>query len=309
MFKRKRVLRLLAGLILPLALLGAACSSDSDDKSASGGNGGSDSKAISIAYIPWDEDIAVTYLWKQVLEDNGYTVSAEQLDVAPTFQGIADGDVDLFFDTWLPTTHADYWEQFGDKVEDLGVWYDNAILTIAVPDYMDVKSIADLASMADQLKGEIIGIEPGAGLTRVTKDEAMPGYNLSDSFKLVTSSTTAMLTALDKAVADEQPIVVTLWRPHWAYSAYPIRDLEDPEGLMGGAEEVHVIARKGFSDDHKDVAEAISNFKLDDEQLASLEAEIFGDDPSNPDIEGGVSRWIKDNQEFVDGMFSPKADG
>ncbi|MGB6058866.1 MAG: glycine betaine ABC transporter substrate-binding protein [Microthrixaceae bacterium] len=308
MFKRRRVVKLLAGLLLPLAMVAAACSSDSDDGSADSDSGGSDAKTISIAYIPWDEDIAVTYLWKQVLEDNGYKVSAEQLDVAPTFQGIADGNVDLFFDTWLPTTHADYWEEFGDKVEDLGVWYDNAILTIAVPDYMDADSIADLASVADQVNGEIIGIEPGAGLTRVTKDEAIPGYKLGDAFKLVTSSTTAMLTALDKAIAEKEPIVVTLWRPHWAYSAYPIRDLKDPEGLMGGAEEIHVIGRKGFSDDHKEVADALANFKLDDEQLASLEAEIFGDDPSNPDIEGGVSRWIKDNQDFVDGMFSSKAD-
>ncbi|MGB3410756.1 MAG: glycine betaine ABC transporter substrate-binding protein [Microthrixaceae bacterium] len=304
MFRHKRVLKLLAGLLLPLAMVAAACSSDSDDDSASGSGGGSgDSKSISMAYIPWDEDIAVTYLWKQVLEDNGYTVSAEQLDVAPTFQGIADGNVDLFFDTWLPTTHEDYWKEFGDKVEDLGVWYDNAILTIAVPDYMDVDSIADLASVADEVNGEIIGIEPGAGLTRVTKEEAMPGYNLTDSLNLVTSSTTAMLTALDKAIADKKPIVVTLWRPHWAYSAYPIKDLKDPEGLMGGAEEIHVIGRKGFTEDHKDVADALAKFKLDDEQLASLEAEIFGADPTNPDIEGGVSRWIKDNKEFVDGMF------
>lgn len=305
MFKHRRVVKLLAAFLLPLAMMAAACSSDSDEKSA---NGGSDSKTISIAYIPWDEDIAVTYLWKQVLEDNGYKVNTEQLDVAPTFQGIADGNVDLFFDTWLPTTHADYWEEFGDKVEDLGVWYDNAILTIAVPDYMKVESIADLASVADQVNGEIIGIEPGAGLTRVTKEEAIPGYKLSDSLKLVTSSTTAMLTALDKAVANEDPIVVTLWRPHWAYSAYPIRDLKDPEGLMGGAEGIHVIGRKGFTADHKEVADAVSKFSLDDDQLASLEAEIFGDDPSNPDIEGGVKRWMKDNRDFVDAMFSSKSD-
>ncbi|HTN99067.1 MAG TPA: glycine betaine ABC transporter substrate-binding protein, partial [Microthrixaceae bacterium] len=159
-------------------------------------------------------------------------------------------------------------------------------------------------SVADQVDGEIIGIEPGAGLTRVTKEEAIPGYDLSDSFTLVTSSTTAMLTALDKAIADEKPIVVTLWRPHWAYSAYPIRDLKDPKGLMGGAEGIHVIARKGFTADHKEVADAISKFTLDDEQLASLEAEIFGGDPSNPDIEAGVKRWMKDNQTFVDAMFT-----
>lgn len=138
----------------------------------------SGSGSISIAYIPWDEDIAVTYLWKKVLEDNGYEVSVEQLDVAPTFQGIADGNVDLFFDTWLPVTHEDYWTQYGDDIEDLGIWYDNAKLTIAVPDYMDITSLDELGSIGDQIDHEIIGIEPGAGLTRVTKEEMMPGYGL-----------------------------------------------------------------------------------------------------------------------------------
>lgn len=138
----------------------------------------SGSGSISIAYIPWDEDIAVTYLWQKVLQDKGYEVSVEQLDVAPTFQGIADGNVDLFFDTWLPTTHEDYWSEYGDKIEDLGVWYDNAKLTIAVPDYMEITSLDELASIGASIDYEIIGIEPGAGLTRVTKEEMMPGYGL-----------------------------------------------------------------------------------------------------------------------------------
>lgn len=307
MFRSKQTLRILAGILLPLALVATACSSDSSDDQASNNTAkaseNASGKSLTIGYIPWDEDIAVTYLWKQVLEDAGYTVEAKQLDVAPTFTGVAEGDIDLFFDTWLPTTHADYWEQFGEKVEDLGVWYDNAKLTIAVPDYMDVKTIADLKSIAGDLNGEIIGIEPGAGLTRVTRDTAMPGYGLTDSLTLVTSSTVAMLTALDKAIQDKKPIAVTLWRPHWAYAAYEIRDLEDPEGLMGGAEQIHVIGRKGFGADNPELAAALKKFKLDDAQLASLEAEIFEKDAKNPDIEGGVDRWMKANEEFVSSIL------
>ena len=30
-----------------------------------------------------------------------------------------------------------------------------------------------------------------------------------------------------------EDIVVTLWRPHWAYTAFPIKDLEDPQGKLG----------------------------------------------------------------------------
>src|SRR3546814_20889083 len=129
--------------------------------------------------------------------------------------------------------------------------------------------------MEDPFGSEVVGIEAGAGLTRVTRDEAMPAYGL-DGYELTTSSTTAMLAALKEATEAEEPIVVTLWRPHWAYAAFPIRDLEDPEGAMGAAEEIHTIARKGFSGEFPDLAEAISAFEMDDESGRASGRESVG---------------------------------
>ncbi|MGH3424551.1 MAG: glycine betaine ABC transporter substrate-binding protein, partial [Nocardioidaceae bacterium] len=142
-------------------------------------DGSGDTVTIGIA-AGWAEDVAVTALWKQVLEDHGFTVETKELDVAPVFVGVSKGDLDLFFDTWLPTTHADYWKKYGDQVVDLGVWYDKAPLTITVPTYMkDVNSIADLkkSSVGDEVDWDITGIDPGAGLTKVTK-QAMKAYGL-----------------------------------------------------------------------------------------------------------------------------------
>lgn len=299
--KRSRHVGLLAVCFLALAGLLAACGSDDDTSNGEGATngGGEASGAIEIGYIPWDEDIAVTYLWQHVLEEQGYDVTVTQLDVAPTFQGIADGSLDLYFDVWLPTTHEDYWEQYGDQVEDLGDWYDNAKLTIVVPDYVDARSIGDLAGMEDVFDGQIIGIESGAGLTRVTKESAMPTYGL-DGFELVESSTTAMLASLRSATDAEEPIVVTLWRPHWAYAAFDIRDLEDPEGAMGEAEVIKSIARQGFSEDFPEVADAVKNWTMNDDQLGSLEDLI----QNNPDdIPAAVAEWVEANREYVDSMI------
>lgn len=137
-------------------------------------------QTVNIGLIPWDEDIVVTALWKDILEDHGFTVEVTEVDAGILFQGLADGDIDVFFDTWLPVTHQDYWEEHGDSLEQLGKWYEgSAKLTLAVPTYMeDVNSIADLKGRADEFGGKIIGIEPGAGLTRVTKEEAIPAYGL-----------------------------------------------------------------------------------------------------------------------------------
>ena len=295
---RARTRHALGAMLASIGMVAlAACGGADETTEAAGSKGDAGAcETINIGYIAWDEDIAVTHLWQQVLEDKGFDVEIQQLDVAPTFEGLAQGDVDLFFDAWLPSTHSDYWAKYQDKVEDLGVWYDNAKLTIAVPEYVDAQSIADLKGMAGTFDGKIIGIEPGAGLTRVTQDEAMPTYGLED-YQLVTSSTAAMLSELKSATDNEEPIVVTLWRPHWAYDAYPIRDLEDPEGAMGQAEEIHTLARDGFGEDCAEVTAMVENFTMNDEQLGSLESLVLRENENDP--AAGVEAWLEENPDFV----------
>ncbi|MEK8228064.1 hypothetical protein NKG05_21205 [Oerskovia sp. M15] len=59
-------------------------------------------------------------------------------------------------------THADYKEQYGDDLEDLGYWYDDAKLTIAVNEDAPIDSIDELAANADLFGNRIVGIESGA---------------------------------------------------------------------------------------------------------------------------------------------------
>ncbi|MFI6576621.1 glycine betaine ABC transporter substrate-binding protein [Nocardiopsis sp. NPDC050513] len=299
----------LTALGLGSALLLTACGGGGED--LTGGSGAEDEGtgggAINIALIPWEEDIAATNLWQVLLEEKGYEVTVTELDVAPMYQGTADGDIDLFLDTWLPVTHADYWEDYGDQLEDLGSWYDNARLTLTVPAYMeDVDSIEDLPGIAEELDNRIVGIESGSGLVRVTREEAMPGYGLDD-FELVESSTSAMLAELDSAYQEEEPIVVTLWRPHIAYAQYDLKDLEDPEGLMGDAESVHAVGRDGFAEDFPEVAAWIEAFDLSDEELGDLEAltlDEYEDDPQE-----GARVWLSENPEFLERTLGDDAEG
>ncbi|MCY9787002.1 glycine betaine ABC transporter substrate-binding protein [Nocardiopsis sp. EMB25] len=269
---------------------------------------GEDADEINIALIPWEEGIAATALWEVLLGEKGYDVTITELDVAPMYQGAANGDVDLFLDTWLPQTHADYWADYGSDLENLGYWYDNARLTLTVPSYMeDVNTIADLREHADELDGQIVGIESGSGLVRTTKEHAVPGYCLGDDLELVESSTGAMLAELDSAYQAEEPIVVTLWRPHIAYAQYDLKDLEDPEGMMGGAETIHAVGRGGFAEDYPNAASWLSEFTLSDEELGSLESltlDEYEDDPQE-----GARVWLSENPEFLERTLGDDAEG
>lgn len=302
--------RWLGALFLVFALVGTACAGDTTDTGAQDGDGdgalpGEGKDPVEIGWITWDEDVAVTFLWQEILEEQGYEVNLTQGDVAPIYSGVAEGDLDVFLDAWLPQTHADYWEQFGDQLEDLGTWYDQGTLNIAVPEYVeDIETIGDLAGNAEMFGGEIIGIEPGAGLMRTTREEAIPTYGLED-YRLVEGSTPAMLAELERATSDEEPIVVTLWHPHWAYSAYPIKDLEDPEGAMGDAEELKTVAREGFTEDFPTLAEWFGNFEMPDDALASLEELVINEYDDGEESEA-VQEWLSDqeNRDLVDSWIS-----
>lgn len=253
-------------------------------------------KTVTIGWIPWEEDIAVTNLWQVILEENGYTVEQQQLDAGLLFDGLATGDLDLFLDAWLPNTHADYWERYSDQVEDLGVWLPNAPLTWAVPTYLeDTNSIADLQGNADMFDGQIVGIEPSAGLTRISRDEVIPTYGLDD-FELVESSTPAMLAELDSAIANEEPIVVTLWRPHPAYAQYDIKDLEDPEGALGEPDEIHAVGGSTFAEDFPELVPAFENFEFDNDTLSELEVQVLEEE--GQELEGARA-WLEENRDYV----------
>jgi glycine betaine/proline transport system substrate-binding protein len=290
-------LKLGAAVLAALALGVAGCASgNSETAGSSGGGGAGGGKQITIGYINWDEDVAVTHLWQRVLEDKGYDVKIQQIsDAGPAYVGLAKGDVDLFLDGWLPATHATYWKQYGSQLTDISTWYDSAPLTIAVPNYVtDVKSLADLNAHASEFDNTLVGIEPGAGLTATTK-KMMPEYGLSD-WTLKTSSTAGMLASLKKAVEDKKPVVVTLWRPHWAYSAFPIHDLADPKGAMGKPDQIHAIGTGGFADDFPQVTPMVKKFHMDNDQLGSLEKDVLVDHKDDPDA--GVDQWLKDNPKF-----------
>ncbi len=288
---------------------GAGETGDPSGPSDSVGSSGSDPAppasgdlgTIKIGRIAWDECIATTYLWKHILEQEGYQVEMTQLDAAQVYSGLEACYIDFFTDAWLPTTHEDYWEEYSDSLEDLSTWYDKGTLELTVPSYMTgIDSIADLKDKADMFEGRIVGIEPGAGLTRLTLEAVMPGYGLDD-YTLLEGSTPAMLAELKRAIDREQPIVVTLWRPHWVYAAHDLKDLEDPEGLFGEGDKMHVVARQGFSEENATVAEWLSNFKMDDESLASLSQAVI-DEYGEGQEEEAVEAWLSEpgNQAMVD---------
>jgi glycine betaine/proline transport system substrate-binding protein len=305
---RRRRTSLLAGLIAVVLASIAACSGQTSTfggtfgGSGSGNQGGDgDGKSVSVSVVAgWGDAIAATYLWKELLEQRGYRVNLQELDVASTFTGVANGQIDLYLDAWLPVTHEAYWKRFQNQLEVLSSWSTGENL-LAVPDYVDVDSIADLKGRAGEFDGRMVGIEAGAGLMRATRDQVIPGYGLDD-YTLVEGSSPAMLAALDTAITNQEPIVVTLWKPHWAFSRWSLKVLDDPQRAFGQPDELQAIATKGFGASNPELAGWLKNFKLTSDQLGGLMLKIQEAGQGNE--QAAAKQWIAENQQLVDFWFT-----
>lgn len=259
-------------------------------------------KKVEMVYVNWAEGIAMTNLAKIILEEKmGYEVTIQSADVAPVYASLAKGDKDIFLDGWLPVTHADYMEEFKGKLDDLGYNYEGARIGLVVPSYVTINSIEELNDHKDKFDGKIVGIDSGAGIMKAT-DKAIEDYGLD--LTLLPSSGPAMTASLKDAVAKEEWVAVTGWKPHWKFARWDLKFLEDPKGVYGDVENIHTIARNGLREDMPDVAQFFINFKLDDQQLGSLMG-VFADNDGEP--ADFLQPWITEHQDLIDSWI-PKKD-
>ncbi len=272
-------------LTLVLALLVVALAS---------GCGGWGGRELTLGYLGWDENVANSNLLKVILEDEfGYASVELKLadDVGPVFEEVASGELDAFTDVWMPNHRAlvDAVEEQTQLSEES--WYTGQTeYGIAVPHYMQARSIADLDSSAAPM---IIGIEPGAVLMQRIGESVVPEYDID--LDLVEASTPAMLAELRRAYGAKEPIVFLAWSPHWMNVEYDFRYLQDPRDAIGQLDEpaeLHSIMREGFEEDDPVAFALINAMKLDETQVNTLELAINrAGDPQE-----GVRDWLGEEE-------------
>ncbi|ATU08479.1 glycine betaine ABC transporter substrate-binding protein [Methanohalophilus portucalensis] len=282
----------IVGILLVLSLFAAGCAQQGDEGEETD-NGADEQKTTSIGYVMWDGEIASTNVMKEVLEQAGYEVEIIAVDAGPLYQGLADGQFDFTTSAWLPQTQANYWEQYGDQVDRVAVNLEDCKLGLAVPTYMeDINSIEDLNANKEKFNGKITGIDPGAGIMQNTED-AIDVYGLD--YDLEASSSAGMASALDGAYRDEQPIVVTLWTPHWAFGRYDLKMLDDPQQAYGESDNVETLARQGLEEEKPELYAIIGRFNWTHEEIQTVMADMEG----GMDAEEAAAKWVENNPDRV----------
>ena len=140
---------------------------------------------------------------------------------------------------------------------------------------------------------KIIGIEPGAGIMKLTHT-AIEEYGLKD-WKLIEGSSAAMVAELKKAINNKKPIIVTGWSPHWMFSSFDLKYLDDPKGSFGGEEHINTIVRKGLEQDAPGASKILDQFHW---ETSDIEA-VMVDVADGMDAREAAKKWIDANPDKV----------
>lgn len=308
MFKKFRFASILT--LLALAMVLAACGGSDEPEESADQDTEEDAteeaslelgqEDLTVPYVAWARETISTHLLAAILEDVGYNVDVTQVEAGPMFTSVADGSSDFHTSAWLPATHANYWEEYEDDLVKVNEVLDKAPLALTVPSYMeDVNSIEDLkdnTDLGESVDWEIVGIDPGAGIMQNT-ETALEEYEL-DNWEVVPSSEAAMLTELQKAIENEEPIIVPLWKPHWIFGVEDLKMLEDPKEIYGGeGDQIYTVARKGLEEDAPAAYQVLENYEETYEMVEELMPLVHDEGQDPADV---AKQFLEDNPDLLE---------
>lgn len=166
----------------------------------------------------------------------------------------------------------------------------SVVFSVIPQDEVSNESTSEIGNQTDY---KIIGIEPGAGAMALTR-QAIEDYGL-ENWKLIEGSSAAMLAELKKAYSKQEPIIITGWSPHWIFSSYKLKYLNDPKESFGGAEEIHTLVRKGLNQDAPGAYKILDQFNWSPSDMEEVMLNMAeGMNPSE-----AAALWIGGHPELI----------
>ncbi len=250
-----------AALGVAAVLVMAACGDDDDDDGgasateapvtteapateapADSGEAPATGEGITLAVNPWTGSAVNANVAKVVLEAQlGTPVELVAIDEFPTWAAMEDGSIDAVLEVWPSGHQADYdtYITQNKTVVDMGLLGPEAKIGWYVPTFV-VDEHPELATWEGFKDPELAGLfatpesgdlgqflmgDPGY----VTYDEQIIA-NLGLPLKYVVGgSEAALLTAIDTAFADQTPLLMQFWKPHWKQLEVDLTEVKLPD--------------------------------------------------------------------------------
>jgi glycine betaine/proline transport system substrate-binding protein len=260
-------------------------------------------RTLTLAYVEWDESVAISYLTKVLLEERTDHGNVELKEVEPeaAYRGVADGEYDAFLDVWLPN-HSALLEGVEGEVATMNSWLIGTTRSsLAAPSYMNARTLEGARSTDAE---RVIGVRAG-GAPLSTPDVVVPSdvlskYGLENDFDYPDEA--AMLDEVDRLYENREPFLFLAWTPHRMNERYEFDYVEDPEGELTELTRParpHMIARNDLIERDPLAHALIDAILMTESQATSLQLAI----QKAGDPQEGVKVWAKTNKKLTEGWI------
>ena len=267
-------------------------------------NDGQQCQTVRFTDPGWTDISSTNALAGTVLDALGYQTEVSTLAVPIGFEGMKNGEIDVFLGNWMPAQQKfiDKYAGPGD-IDIVGPNLHGAKFTLAVPKYVyeaGVKDFADLAKHADKFRQRIYGIEAGAPVNQLLQKMINSGdFNLKD-WSLVESGEQGVLSQVKRAVKRKQFMVFLGWEPHPMNSNFELAYLTGGDKYFGpdfGGATIHTLTRKGYQQACPNVGKLLQNLKF----TLAMENEMMGHilDGNLPPADA-AREWLAQNPQVLD---------
>ncbi|WP_099866808.1 glycine betaine/L-proline ABC transporter substrate-binding protein ProX [Pararhizobium haloflavum] len=182
---------------------------------------------INMAQPTWDTGYFYTQIYKQMLEELGYTVEGPSaLDNPIFYQSVAQGDMDLWVDGWFPL-HNTYEDDFSSGAEKVGTVAEGGALEgylidkatadeHGIDNLEDFKDpeIAELFDRDGDGKADLVACPPGWGCEEGIEHH-LDAYGLRDTVNPIKAGYSASMADAVAAHEQGEPIFFYTWTPNW----------------------------------------------------------------------------------------------
>ncbi|PSM16883.1 MULTISPECIES: glycine betaine/L-proline ABC transporter substrate-binding protein ProX [Nitratireductor] len=212
--------KLLIGGVSAVAIFGAPLAASAQDMPGEG-------TTVRFAQATWDTGWFHAAVYKQLLEELGYTVEGPTtLDNPPFYQAVSQGDVDLWVNGWFPL-HNTYKPTFEGSAEIVGAVakggaLEGYLVSKAAVEKFDIKTLDDFKR--DEVKeafdrdgdgrADLVACPPGWGC-EVNIEHHMDAYELRDHVNAIKASYAASMADAVAAHEQGEPILFYTWTPNW----------------------------------------------------------------------------------------------
>lgn len=225
-------------------------------------------KNVRMAEPGWNDLAFTTGVAQALLTALGYQPKSDLLGLNVLYEGLKNGDLDVFLGYWDPAmiTYYEPYKKDG-SVDSIRINLEGAKYTFAVPSYVwqaGVKDFKDLQKFADKFDRKMYGIEPGSNQLMLDAI-ADPELGLK-GWEVVESSEVGMLSELDRKIRKNEFIVFQGWAPHPMNNNFKFEYLTGGDKFYGpnfGAATVSTQTRKGFAQECPNVGRLLENLVFD----------------------------------------------